>query len=179
MKKTFIFAIVAAAMLVFGPVLAQACTCDPSVCPGDGTVWVPTESGEVDVNYLTLSDAKFAIFDDTADLAVDPYFLIKTPADTVQFIADGDDWGLKHVDETVPSFYLQDSNQFILAMDNGSGWVAGNAADELAYGIYSVCWPGDCVTKMVQIDAQPVPIPAAVYLLGAGLLGIAGFRKRK
>ena len=186
MKKTLILAIVAAVMFMFGPVLsAQACIEDCiGNCPGNGTIWMPTESGQVDVQYLSQSDADFAIFDDMADLAADPYFLINNypglgTADTVQFVAQPNgDWGLKHEQDAAPSFFLQGSNKFLLAMDNGSGWVVGNDMMELSYGMHAICFPDTCI-EMVQIDAQPVPIPGAIYLLGAGLLGIAGFRKRK
>jgi len=85
------------------------------------------------------------------------------------------DWLLKNVNGT---YTLHGSNKFLVAMNDGSGWTAGNDLEELSYGMHVLCWPDSCV-KLIQIDAQPVPIPAAVYLLGAGLLGMAGFRKRK
>ena len=174
---------------MIGPVMnAQAMVdCSPDCPAGNGTIWVPTLSGQVDVQYLSQSwDMQFAIFDDQADMTVDPYFLINyipglATADTIQFIAQSNgDWGLKHVQDAAPSFFLQDSNKFQVAMrvDDDSPWAAGNDLQELSYGMHVLCWPKSCV-KLIQIDAQPVPIPGAIYLLGAGLLGIAGFKKRK
>lgn len=37
--------------------------------------------------------------------------------------------------------------------------------------------PDNCAT-VALVDATPVPVPAAAWILGSGLLGIAGLRKR-
>lgn len=186
MKKVYFLAIVSALMLIFGRGLSVYACADPCFyCPdGPATIWMPTESGQVDVQYWSETfDVQFAIFDDQADLADDPYFLINNipnvgTADTVLFVEQSNgDWGLQHVNDIAPSFFLQDSNRFILAMKDGSGWSGGHDMQELSYGMHTVCWQGSLVT-MLQIDAQPVPIPGAVWLLGAGLVGLAAFRKK-
>ncbi|HRI38161.1 MAG TPA: VPLPA-CTERM sorting domain-containing protein, partial [Nitrospira sp.] len=33
--------------------------------------------------------------------------------------------------------------------------------------------------NVIGVDLQPVPVPAAVYLFGSGLIGLAGMVRRK
>ena len=195
MKKTFLL-VIAAAMLLLGPVLNAQASTDTS-CPGEPAIWMPTESGSIDITYTGMSagDAAFAIFDDMSALNdTDNHFTLaaissvpgigSVVADTVAFTQEGDGWTISRmvngaIDPTTSIAVLEGSDPFfVVAMNNGSGWVAGHDQFQLSYGNHILCWPKSAA-MLFQVDAQPVPIPAAVYLLGAGLLGIAGFRKRK
>lgn len=46
---------------------------------------------------------------------------------------------------------------------------------ELPYfeGVYNICFNGN-----VDLYADPVPVPSAMLLLGSGLVGLAGFRRK-
>jgi hypothetical protein len=43
--------------------------------------------------------------------------------------------------------------------------------------MWSIKTPSGCA-QVALVDATPVPVPAAAWILGSGLLGIAGLRKR-
>ncbi len=181
MKRKFLWACVAMALLFVGSVLnAQA-----------STVWEPTASGDTDMQYIGFTqNVIYAIFDDMSDLSnSDPHYIflssIHPPeflpffGETIKFTQVGDDWAISNVDFPLWDFgvVLKDSNRFQLAMlTPGVGWVGGSDAFALGYGQHLVSW--DNGVAILQIDAQPVPIPAAAYLLSAGLLAFVGIRKR-
>ncbi len=182
MKRKFLSAFAAMALLFVGSVLnAQA-----------STVWEPTASGDTDIQYIGFTkNVTYAIFDDMSDLSnSDPHYVFRSSihpppefmpffGETIKFTQVGNDWAISNVDFPLWDFgvILKDSNRFQLAMlVPGVGWVGGTDAFALGYGQHLVSWNNG--VSILQIDAQPVPIPAAAYLFGAGLLAFAGIRKR-
>ncbi len=181
MKRKFLSVFAAMVLLFVGSVLnAQA-----------STVWEPTASGDTDIQYIGFTkNVIYAIFDDMSDLSnSDPHYIFFSSlhplefspffGETIKFTQVGNDWAISNVNLPEWDFgiVLKDSNRFQLAMlTPGVGWVGGTDAFALSYGQHLVSW--DNGVAILQIDAQPVPIPAAAYLLGAGLLTLAGIRKR-
>jgi len=139
------------------------------------TVWYPTESGKIDVNFLNLSGFEIAIFDDD-DVGLSTPLVLNAPGDTISFSQINGDWNLLS-SETGNTLTLTDSFNFMLALDLNSNWQGNTGFDKLAYGIYNVKW-GE-IEGLGMIDAQPVPLPASILLLGPGLIGLIGLRRRK
>ncbi len=181
MKRKFLWACVATALLFLGSVLnAQA-----------STVWEPTASGDTDIQYIGFTKhVLYAIFDDMSDLSNDdPHYIFRSSihppeflpffGETIKFTQVGNDWAISNKDFPLwdAGIVLKGSNRFQLAiLAPEIGWVGNTDALELSYGQHLVSWGNDLA--ILQIDAQPVPIPAAAYLLSAGLLVFAGIRKR-
>ena len=139
------------------------------------TVWLPTESGEIDVNTLYLGDFDLAIFDvDDTDFSF-PFQLAK-PGDTVFFNQVGSDWELTS-SQTSNTITLEDSFHFILALDDNGTWVGSTDFAKIAFGIFNVSWGAE--RQLIIIDAQPVPLPASILLLATGVLAFIGIRRRK
>ena len=151
------------------------------VIPAQGaTIFMPTPSGEIDINFLVMDDINtFAIFDDD-DATFDNPLILAPVADTISLMQNGNDWDLMST-ETGNTLTLTDSSQFMLAMLPGmaSVWEGNTSEEELAYGIYKVNWEDRQIT-ITMVDAMPaVPLPPSFLLLGSGLIGIIGLRQRR
>jgi len=145
------------------------------------TVWYPTDSGEIDVNFITLAPGfPLAIFDDNDTGFSGLNLTLRDPADTILFSQKGSDWDLVST-ETGNTFTLTNSFNFMLALETSPGvWVGNTGFKELAFGIYQVSWAlADQDVEITMIDAQPVPLPASVLMFGSGLLVLTGLRRRK
>ena len=175
MKKTVLSLIVSFLIIAF-------------VIPAQGaTIYAPTPSGEIDINFLVMDDVNtFAIFDDSDTIFEIPLVLAAT-ADTISLMKNGNDWDLMST-ETGNTLTLTDSPNFMLAMQPQmtAGWIGNTSEEELAFGIYEIKWedPQDVTINpdvtIIMVDAVPaVPLPASFLLLGSGLIGIIGFRQRK
>ena len=68
-----------------------------------------------------------------------------------------------------------------LVFDLGSGQtMTVDLSDILGASVFTDGWcdPGDLVQLTVSYTASQVPVPAAVWLLGSGLVGLAGLRRK-
>jgi hypothetical protein len=64
--------------------------------------------------------------------------------------------------------YLLDFTADVDIYDRGPGWL-GSGIDWMLYGNLND----------VEIRIDPVPEPATMLLLGSGLIGLAGYRRKK
>jgi hypothetical protein len=110
-----------------------------------------------DFNITSVSDVTASLGDLTYDL-VSPYYTVTVFKDNNLFLSlnGGPSIGDKN-----------STTAFNLASGNYSIKVTGDAVGA-AGGFYSVA-----------MSAQPVPVPAAAWLLGSGLLGLVGVARRK
>jgi hypothetical protein len=166
MKKT-VLSLIASFLIIAFVIPAQA-----------ATIYAPTPSGEIDINFLVMDDINtFAIFDDD-DATFDNPLILAPVADTISLMQNGNDWDLVST-ETGNTLTLTDSSQFMLAMlpQMAAMWEGNTSEDELAFGIYEVKWEDRKIT-ISMIDAVPaVPLPASFLLLGSGFIGLVGFRR--
>jgi hypothetical protein len=72
--------------------------------------------------------------------------------------------------------------------DNGTGTTSVSQSYSLAPGLYSIALGGNPSFDLGQtgthafvatLTTAPVPVPAAVYLFGSGLIGLAGLARRR
>jgi hypothetical protein len=145
------------------------------------TVFAPTDG---DVNFLLgdLLGAQLAIFDDE-DQTYQGSSLGVVIGDVVGFA--GPNGVGNHTatnTSTAASILLTGSSNFILGLstDGGTSWLADAAVVSLGANAYSVTFGTGA--NVIEVDVQivpPVPVPAAVWLFGSGLLGLVGVARRK
>ena len=151
------------------------------------TIWIPTESGQIDVQYFD-ADAPhmFAIFDDSSSLLdSDPHLILNNvpsvfsmAGDTISFTPNGSNWDLVST-KTGNTLTLTDSYRFQVAMQlpTAGVWIPNDSENKLSYGQYLLNWSNYDVS-LLQIDAKPVPLPPALYLMGMGLVALAGVKRK-
>ena len=147
------------------------------------TIFTPTDG---DINILDFdftTTGTFAIFDDS-NLALDPSLgfleLDKDGFDRVTFTELGSgDWSLTG---DKGSFVLSDSSAFIIGVSPAFAWLGDDGIDVAnsspAANVYSLLFANGNVS-LTLVDVTPVPVPAAVWLMGSGLLGLAGVARRR
>jgi hypothetical protein len=177
MKKQFSIssAILFLFLYVFGGGIATA---NSLIGPDDEFRFIP----DVSYNYFTVESSKLVIEDTIPNLTVDwlgSYF------DARSYFAYNAALGIDYlVPEYLPlwdyaSVYLGDISS------NGSGGVAfyhdnGNGILELSEATFAFWTDSDVSIHffLSQAAPQPVPEPATMILLGFGLLGLTGLKRK-
>ncbi len=180
MIKKLLPAMVLAVMLALGAGAGTAAA----------TYWIPTDNN---VNYPNFSYSFYQthtidgsellyLFDDATPVAgfgtgtgIEVLNGSTTGSVKVAFTASGGSWTAT-VDGTGNSLSLGDSPVFHLGFFDGSStWMTdtGYSGDNSSYVI---SFGADYVT---QVDADPVPVPGAVWMLASGLLGFFFIRRRR
>lgn len=153
------------------------------------TVWNPTNE---DTDFIQIgpifdtNGADLAMFDDS-DFG-GAALTIGDAGGEVRFSDNGDgtwDADLWYPGDVAPSdsILLSVDNSFVLGMtwDGGltyytdSSYALVSAPDD-----YRITFTDGVTTgRTLAIDVAPVPVPAAVWLFGSGLLGLVGFARRR
>ena len=145
------------------------------------TVFAPTDG---DVNFFNndLSGSTLlAMFDDSDTSFTGDNLSIPLP-EVITVTAGGDSGGdYTAVNEDTPTpatLNLTGSDWFILAIstDGGANWSGDTGVTIRGTNSYDVHFSDGSI---LEVDARVVPVPAAVWLFGSGLLGLVGVARRK
>lgn len=149
------------------------------------TIWFPTSGDtdflQFDFTELSTNGGSLALFDD-ADFG-GTGLIIGDSGGQVVFQTNGSNWDASFNGNTIT---LQDDYNFVLGMswDNGITWyedssyvLSGGSPDSYQISFYNVDM--DVTGNTLGVDLQPVPVPAAVWLFGSGLMGLAAIARRR
>ena len=151
------------------------------------TVFFPTNQN---INFVFSTNSgsnglQLGMFDDANTVFNEgpDYLAIALGNDTVTFsptIGQNTNYTVTNSSPLLPgSATLLGSDRFILGMkDTGTGWLEADAVicNSVA-GTCTVSWSG--LSSELIVDLQPIPVPAAVWLFGSGLLGLVGIARRR
>ena len=142
------------------------------------SVFYPTDG---DINFIfeggALGGLTLAIFDEEVDFGVGPNLEVDVPElifwDGVNTLSD------------IDANSLTIDGDFVLAVsdDGGTTWTGGDINPGSVFthpeaNSYAVQFTGLGGIEVV-VDLAPVPVPAAVWLFGSGLLGLVGVARRR
>ncbi len=141
------------------------------------TIFAPTDG---DVNFINSSlsgGTILAMFDDSDQSFLGNSLAIPVP-EIVGFTGpiSGGNWIATN--ESAQTLTLTNSPNFILGIstDAGASWSGDTSWTALGANSYTVNFSDGSI---IEVDVQVVPVPAAVWLFGSGLIGLIGIARRK
>ena len=142
------------------------------------TVFVPTDG---DINFAAqFGTFDLAIFDSESDLINNP--LVRLDVSTGDRITHNGPPLTQLINATANSapFNITNGNFIIGGFTASTGWVAG-VGTLTGDNIYNVTFANITGAELViDIAAVPaIPVPAAVWLFGSGLIGLVGVARRR
>ena len=163
------------------------------------TIWTPTNE---DTDFIQLDFAgnpeagrgistnggTLALFDDS-DFGGSALVIGEDGGQVVFSDNNDGSWNAEFFDVTNTSggsITLSDNANFTLGMDWGSGYFGDSNATLISSpDTYLIVFDGvdgfqnPISGNTLAVDLAPIPVPAAVWLFGSGLLGLAGVARRK
>lgn len=150
--------------------------------------WTPTD-GDINFSFTLATGSSLAIFDveDFDGSKSSPLLInngLNTGVDTVDIDPAGSDYTATSVVSS-GSITLFNDDQFVVVTKDTSGtwfepidWFV--AAPNT--NIYNIIFANGAVLQIDAVASNPpgeIPVPAAVWLFGSGLLGLVGVARRK
>ena len=153
------------------------------------TVWAPTNNDvdfiQWDLLGLSTDGGTLAMFDN-GDLG-GTALVIGTDGGHVEFTASGSDYIAELFDVnnvSGGSILLSGDSSFELGMDYGQGYITDTSwAVVSSPDTFLITFSGGVVNqtmgKTLAVDVQVVPVPAAAWLFGSGLIGLVAVVRRR
>jgi len=150
--------------------------------PANASTTLAVADGNVNFLFGELGTAQLAMFDDgdfggtALNIPLPSIVGISGPVTSGNYIA---------TNELLDSISLTANPWFVLGVstDGGSSWIQDSGVTNVGGNALRVVFqlgPGSAGSVLaVDVNVQTIPVPAAVWLFGSGLLGLAGFAHRK
>ena len=145
----------------------------------EASIFAPTD-GNINFVFDTFNaGTTLAMFDDSDSSFTGSNLLITPLPENIAMAAGGvnpGDWTATN--ESFATLNLTGSDLFRLAIstDGGSSWSGDTSWSPAGTDILNVTFSDGTI---LSVDIKVVPVPAAVWLFGSGLLGLVGVARRK
>ena len=159
------------------------------------TIWAPTN---IDTDFIQFGDSNFgistnggtlALFDDSDTGFANPLDIGVNGGQVVFTDNNNGSWNAEVFDVSNASggsITLSGNTNFSLAIDWGAGYFGDSNFSLLSSpDTYLIVFDGldasgDRISgNTLAVDLAPIPVPAAAWLFGTGLLGIVGIARRR
>jgi len=165
----------------------------------NATVWHPTNSDTdfIQLDFMGNSDAgpgvstnggTLALFDDS-DFGGNALVIGENGGHVVFTDNENDSWNAEVFDVTNTSggsITLSNNPNFVLGMDWGAGYFGDTNSTLISSpDTYLIVFDGQdgferpISGNTLAVDLAPIPVPAAVWLFGSGLLGLVAVMRRR
>ena len=143
------------------------------------TVFSPVD-GNVNFLFGDLQGGTLAMFDDSDQGYVGASIDIQVPSVVGIFGPVNLNNDYFATNSLSNSLTLTGSSNFILGLNLGGQWFADSSVTSVGANSYTVTFNSGPSVLQVDVRVVPqVPVPAAVWLFGSGLLGLVGVMRRK
>jgi hypothetical protein len=138
--------------------------------------------GNVNFLFADLPGATLAMFDDSDQSYLGSFINIPLPSIVGIFGPVNGNNDYLATNSLSNTLTLTGSNHFILGLstDGGANWIAESSFTSVGANAYTINF--DSVGSLLMVDVKDVPavpLPAAVWLFGSGVLALAGLARRK
>jgi len=138
--------------------------------------------GNINFLFADLQGAILAMFDDSDQSYLGPSINIPLPSIVGIFGPVNANNDYLATNGLSDSLTLTGSNQFILGLstDGGVNWVTDSSVTSMGANAYTVTFNNIGSVLMVDVNDVPaVPVPAAIWLFGSGMLAVVGIARKR
>lgn len=151
-----------------------------------GGSWTATDDSIFAVDFAVGADGYFFLYDRAGDGPTDKLnvFVANSMFDDVYFTRDSGKVlhaSLTAHDTSSSSVALAGSSFgfFFSQLSDGSAPMLSYDVQQTGEGSFRLTSISNPVMSVIVHDVSPVPLPAAIWLLGSGVVALAGLKKRK
>ena len=144
------------------------------------TVFEATNA-DINIASTTFGGTSFAIFDNEASL-IDGTTLLEISAGDLIIVHNAPPAPTTSLENQMTGLSLGITNSsFVFGALHQGIWVLGDGTELFSPGsnLWNITFAGINPELKIVVDVQAVPVPAAVWLFGSGLIGLAGLARRK
>ena len=152
--------------------------------PGSVQASTVFAANDGNVNFLfgDLQGGTLAMFDDSDQSYLGPSIMIPLPSIVGFFGPVNGNNDYLATNSLSNTLILTGSNHFVLGLstDGGANWITDSSVTSMGANAYTVTFNDVGSVLIVDVkDVPEVPLPAAIWLFGSGMIALVGIARKK